>query len=75
MKMGPRDARNEHALGCARQVGGNASAGSFGDAAWFREVVVLATLGVANESAIRLAGPAVEEVKPDPQGGGAPIDR
>jgi predicted dinucleotide-binding enzyme len=57
VKMGARDARNEKALTWAREMGANASAGSFGDAASFGEVVVLATLGVANESAVRMAGP------------------
>jgi 8-hydroxy-5-deazaflavin:NADPH oxidoreductase len=56
VKMGARDARNEKALAWARQMGANASVGNFGDAASFGEIVVLATLGVANESAITMAG-------------------
>ena len=57
VKMGARDARNEKALAWAQEVGAKASAGTFADAASFGEVVVLATLGVANESAITMAGP------------------
>jgi predicted dinucleotide-binding enzyme len=57
VKMGARDARNEKALAWAREMGAAASAGTFGDAASFGEVIVLATLGVANESAITTAGP------------------
>ena len=56
VKMGARDARNEKALAWAQEVGAKASVGTFGDAASFGEVIVLATLGVANESAIRMAG-------------------
>jgi predicted dinucleotide-binding enzyme len=37
-------------------MGSKASAGTFDDAASFGDVGVLATLGVANESAIRMAG-------------------
>ena len=57
VRMGARDAKNEKALAWAREMGPKASAGTFADAAAFGEVVVLATLGVANESAIRMAGP------------------
>lgn len=57
VKMGARDARNEKALAWAQEVGAKGSVGTFGDAASFGEVVVLATLGVANESAITMAGP------------------
>jgi predicted dinucleotide-binding enzyme len=57
VKMGARDARSEKALAWAREAGANGSAGTFGDAAAFGDLIVLATLGVANESAIRMAGP------------------
>ena len=57
VKMGARDARNEKAVAWAEQAGANASVGTFSDAASFGEIVVLATLGVANESAITMAGP------------------
>jgi predicted dinucleotide-binding enzyme len=56
VKIGARDARNAKALAWAREAGPNASAGAFGDAASFGDVVVLATRGVANESAITMAG-------------------
>ena len=57
VKMGSRDAANEKALAWAREMGPKASAGTFADAAAFGEIVVLATLGEANESALRSAGP------------------
>ena len=57
VKMGARDPQNEKALAWAREAGANASAGSFADASSFGDIVVLATLGVANESAIAMAGP------------------
>ena len=57
VKMGARDARNEKALAWAQEVGVKGSVGTFADAASSGEVVVLATLGVANESAITMAGP------------------
>lgn len=56
VKMGARDARNEKALAWARELGAKASTGTFADAASFGDIVVLATLGVANENAITLAG-------------------
>jgi predicted dinucleotide-binding enzyme len=56
VKMGARDASNASALAWTRAMGTQASAGSFADAASFGEVVVLATLGVANESALEMAG-------------------
>ena len=57
VKMGAREARNEKALAWAREMGAQTSVGTFADAASFGEVVVLATLGVANASAITMAGP------------------
>lgn len=56
VKMGSREAKNEKALAWANEVGAKASVGTFADAASFGEVVVLATVGVANESALRMAG-------------------
>ena len=56
VKMGAREAKNEKALAWAREMGAKASVGTFADAASFGEVVVLATLGVANESVLELAG-------------------
>ena len=57
VKMGSREAKNEKALGWARELGGKASVGTFADAASFGDIVVLATLGVANQSALKMAGP------------------
>lgn len=55
--MGSRSAANEKALAWARELGPRACTGTFADAAAFGEVVVLATLGVANEEVLRAAGP------------------
>jgi predicted dinucleotide-binding enzyme len=57
VKMGSRDAANEKALAWAREMGPQASVGTFADAAAFGEVAVLATLGEANKSVLRAAGP------------------
>jgi hypothetical protein len=57
VKMGSRSATNEKAVAWAKELGAMASVGTFADAASHGEIVVLATLGVANESALRSAGP------------------
>jgi 8-hydroxy-5-deazaflavin:NADPH oxidoreductase len=57
VRMGSRDAKNEKALSWVNEIGAKASAGTFADAASFGEIVVLATLGVANDSALKMAGP------------------
>ena len=57
VKMGSRDANNVKAVAWAKDRGAKASAGTFADAAAFGEIVVLATLGTANESALTMAGP------------------
>jgi 8-hydroxy-5-deazaflavin:NADPH oxidoreductase len=57
VKMGSREAKNEKALAWAKEMGVKASVGTFADAASFGEIVVLATLGVANESVLKMAGP------------------
>jgi hypothetical protein len=56
VKIGARSATNGKALAWAEEMGPKASAGTFADAAEFGEVVVLATLGVANEEAVNGAG-------------------
>ena len=56
VKMGSRQAGNLKALAWAKELGPKASAATFEEAATFGEIVVLATLGVANESALRAAG-------------------
>jgi predicted dinucleotide-binding enzyme len=80
VKMGSREAKNEKALAWAKEMGPKASAGTFADAAAFAEIVVLATLGVANESALTAAGAAnlrgkilIDTTNPlDHAGGGPP---
>ncbi len=57
VKMGSRSATNEKAIAWVKEMGAKASAGTFDDAGSYGEIVVLATLGVANESALRSAGP------------------
>jgi predicted dinucleotide-binding enzyme len=57
VRMGSRQGSNAKALAWANEMGGKASIGTFADAASFGELVVLATLGVANDSALKMAGP------------------
>jgi predicted dinucleotide-binding enzyme len=57
VKMGARDANNPKAAAWANEMGAKASAATFADAASFGDVIVLATLGVANESALDAARP------------------
>ncbi|HZF55708.1 MAG TPA: NAD(P)-binding domain-containing protein [Polyangiaceae bacterium] len=56
VKMGGREASNEKAAAWVKESGERASQGTFGDAAGFGEIIVLATLGVGTESAIKMAG-------------------
>lgn len=55
VKMGSRSASNEKAVAWAKSAGPKASVGSFEDATKFGEIVLLCTLGAANESVISLA--------------------
>lgn len=55
VKMGSRSATNEKVVSWAKGAGPKASAGTFEDAARFGEIVLLCTLGEANESAITMA--------------------
>jgi len=55
VKLGARDANNAKANAWVQETGPNASAGTFADAAAFGEIVVVATLGMAAESAITMA--------------------
>jgi predicted dinucleotide-binding enzyme len=57
VKIGSRTATNEKAVAWAKEVGAKGSTGTFAEAASFGETLVLATLGVANESALGMAGP------------------
>jgi predicted dinucleotide-binding enzyme len=54
--MGARAAGNERAGAFVAEAGPNAAQGTFADAARFGEIVVLATLGSANEAALGQAG-------------------
>lgn len=54
--MGARDAKNDKAAAWAGAAGPKASHGTFGAAATFGEVVVLATLWTGTENALTLAG-------------------
>ncbi|HEV8245794.1 MAG TPA: NAD(P)-binding domain-containing protein, partial [Polyangiaceae bacterium] len=57
VKLGAREANNEKATSWAKEMGKAASAGSFGDAAEFGELIVLATLGAAIPEVLKAAGP------------------
>ena len=57
VKLGAREASNEKAAAWVKEGGPRASAGTFTDAAAFGELVVLATLGAANQAAIEQARP------------------
>lgn len=57
VKMGAREAPNEKATAWVKSAGARASAGTFADAAEFGEIVVLASLGVANKQVLAAAGP------------------
>jgi 8-hydroxy-5-deazaflavin:NADPH oxidoreductase len=54
--MGSRSAANEKATAWAKEMGPKASTGTFAEAASFGDLIVLATLGTANEEALRSAG-------------------
>ena len=56
VKLGARIAGNDKATLFANEMGPKASAGTFSEAAKFGEIVVLATLGIAAETALTLAG-------------------
>ena len=56
VKIGARSANHEKALEWVGEMGAKASQGTFADAAKFGEVVVFATLGVANPEVVRAVG-------------------
>jgi 8-hydroxy-5-deazaflavin:NADPH oxidoreductase len=56
VKMGSRQAGNEHAREWVASAGGRASEGSFADAAAFGELVLNATSGEASIDALKAAG-------------------
>jgi 8-hydroxy-5-deazaflavin:NADPH oxidoreductase len=55
--LGSREAENPKGVAWAKQTGARATHGTFRQAAQFGDIVVLATLGVATEQALRSAGP------------------
>jgi predicted dinucleotide-binding enzyme len=55
VRMGSREAGNEKALAWTAEAGGNASEGSFRDAAGFGELIFNCTAGVASLDALRAA--------------------
>ena len=57
VRMGSRDAKHEKMLGWVKEMGPKASGGTFAEAAQFGEMIVVATLGMANEAALKMAGP------------------
>jgi predicted dinucleotide-binding enzyme len=59
VKMGAREATNEKALAFVEEQGARASAGTFAEAARSGEIVVLATLGMANARVLDAVGPEV----------------
>lgn len=54
--MGAREATNEKAAAWVASAGAGACHGTFAEAARFGEIVVLATLGAANEAVLQAAG-------------------
>ena len=56
VKMGARTANHEKALAWAAGQGPRASQGTFADAAKFGDLLVFATLGVANPEVVKAAG-------------------
>lgn len=63
VRLGAREAQNPKAAAWAAEVGPHGSTGTFAQAAAFGEVVVLATLGAANEAVLTAAGSANLEGK------------
>jgi 8-hydroxy-5-deazaflavin:NADPH oxidoreductase len=57
VKLGSREPNNAKAIAWAKENGAKASAGTFAEVAEFGELVVLATLGTANEAVLKAAGP------------------
>lgn len=55
--LSARERKNEKIAGWQREAGHGAAVGTFAEAASFGAMIVLATLGVGTEEALRLAGP------------------
>ncbi len=56
VKIGARTAGHEKAMEWVGEAGANAAQGTFADAADFGEIIVFATLGVANPDVVKAAG-------------------
>src|SRR3989304_5332475 len=56
VKMGARTAGHEKAMQWVGEMGGQASEGTFADAAKFGEIIVFAPLGVANPEVVKAIG-------------------
>lgn len=56
VRMGSREAKNEKMAKWVKESGAKASGGTFAEAAKFGELIVLCTLGQANEAALKAAG-------------------
>jgi predicted dinucleotide-binding enzyme len=59
VKLGAREASNDKAVAFVKEQGAKASAGTFAEAAKFGDIVVLATLGMANASVLDRVGAEV----------------
>lgn len=59
VRIGARSANHEKALEWVAETGAKASQGTFADAAGFGEVIVFATLGVANPEVVNAIGPEI----------------
>jgi len=57
VKIGARTAGHEKAMEWVGEAGPNASQGTFAEAAEFGEIIVFATLGVANPEVVRVIAP------------------
>jgi predicted dinucleotide-binding enzyme len=57
VKLGTRDPKSGKLDAWKKRVGAKGSVGTFAETAEFGEILVLATLGVANRDAVRSAGP------------------
>ena len=55
--LGSREANHPNATAWVKEMGAKTSTGTFAETAKFADVVVLATLGIATENALRMAGP------------------
>jgi predicted dinucleotide-binding enzyme len=81
VRMGARSAGHEKALQWVATSAGEGSEGTFADAAKFGDIIVMATLGVANPEVVKAAGPThfagkivIDATNPLDFSGGFPLD-